>query len=549
MSDELKAKGNAAFQAKNFPEAIEHFSNAIKIDGKNHVLFSNRSACYASMNIYQKAFEDAVSCTEINPTWAKGYSRLGAALHGMRRYDEAIEAFQKGLKIDPNMAALQQGMEAAIKSKAAPTHPLAQLFTPQLFTILATSPSPKVKKLRDDQEFMGIVARLVQDHSLINNYMADPRMMELIQAVTRRPGQEDEEEEEKPAPPPKKPEPEPVKEMTPEELDFQNKKKQADEFKATGNAHYKKKEFAEALACYNKAHDMLPTYIPYMNNIAAVYLEKQEWETCIEWCDKAAEVGKDNRADFKDIGKALTRKGTCFHKQQKWDEAIAVYKSSMLEHRSADTLDKLKKCEEEKKKAAAAAYFSEEKCEEQRLAGNEHFKKQEYKEAIDLYSDAIKRNPGAHAVYSNRAAAYMKMGAYDDAEKDCKHCLKLEPTFAKAVIRLAQIYFFRKEYHKAMVEYQKGLEMCPESQECKDGLNRTMMKIQTESGAGGEDDGMRQQRAMADPEIQAILSDTYMQQVLREISENPKNFAHYSKSPDVMAKINKLIAAGIIKTA
>jgi len=549
MADALKAKGNAAFSAKNFPEAVEHFSAAIKLDSSNHVLFSNRSASYASMELWMQAFEDAKECTTLNPTWAKGYSRLGASLQGLRRYDEAIEAFKKGLTIDPNMAALQQGLAGAEKAKAAPTHPLAQVFTPQLFTIIATSNDKKLQTLREDQEFMGILARIMQDHSLINNYMGDPRMMTLLTAVTRQPGQKDEEEEPKPAPKKKEPEPEPVKELTPEELEQQELKKKADEFKAEGNGHYKKKEFDQALALYNKALEVLPTCIQYMNNIAAVYLEQKDYEKCIEMCDKAVEVGRENRADFKDIGKAMTRKGTCYHKQLNYDEAIRIYKLSLMEHRSADTLDKKNKCEAEKKKAEADAYFSEEKCEEARLAGNEKFKGQQYKEAIDFYNDAMKRNPKAHSVLSNRAAAYMKMGAYDEAEKDCKACLKIEPTFVKAVGRLAQIYFFTKQYHKAMVEYQRAMELDKDNAEYKTGLERTMIKIQTESGMGGEDDAQRQQRAMADPEIQAILGDTYMQQVLREISENPKNFAHYQKSPDVMAKINKLIAAGIIKTA
>ena len=142
------------------------------------------------------------------------------------------------------------------------------------------------------------------------------------------------------------------------------------------------------------------------------------------------------------------------------------------------THPQLRKCEKEKKQQEDQAYFSEEKCEEARLAGNEKFKAQQYKEAIDLYTDALKRNPKAHAVMSNRAAAYMKMGAYDEAEKDCKKCLDVEPTFVKAVVRLAHIYFFRKEFHKAMVEYQKGLDMDPTNEECKSGRARTVQKIQ-----------------------------------------------------------------------
>jgi stress-induced-phosphoprotein 1 len=46
------------------------------------VLYSNRSACYASLKDFQKALDDANKCVEIAPTWSKGYGRKGAALHG-----------------------------------------------------------------------------------------------------------------------------------------------------------------------------------------------------------------------------------------------------------------------------------------------------------------------------------------------------------------------------------------------------------------------------------------------------------------------------------
>ena len=45
MADEAKAKGNAAFSAKNYDEAIVHFTDAITLAPTNHVLYSNRSAC------------------------------------------------------------------------------------------------------------------------------------------------------------------------------------------------------------------------------------------------------------------------------------------------------------------------------------------------------------------------------------------------------------------------------------------------------------------------------------------------------------------------
>ena len=40
----LQAKGNAAFSAGAFEEAISFFTSAIELDPTNHVLYSNRSA-------------------------------------------------------------------------------------------------------------------------------------------------------------------------------------------------------------------------------------------------------------------------------------------------------------------------------------------------------------------------------------------------------------------------------------------------------------------------------------------------------------------------
>eukprot|EP01059_Diplonema_ambulator_P016246 TRINITY_DN2761_c0_g1_i1.p1 TRINITY_DN2761_c0_g1~~TRINITY_DN2761_c0_g1_i1.p1 ORF type:complete len:564 (+),score=223.65 TRINITY_DN2761_c0_g1_i1:58-1692(+) len=544
MSDEFKAKGNAEFQARNYKDAIMWFGKGIEVDPRNHVLFSNRSACHASLQDWVSAYEDAVKCVELKPDWAKGYARLGAALHGQKKYGDAIDAYNKGLGFEKDNVALLNGLKMAQLAKNP--HPLAQVFNTNLLLALAHSPAPELEELRQDKEFINILTSVINDHTLINNYLSDPRMTTLLKAVTRPADEAEDAPKSKPQP---KKAPEPPKELTPEELEKQEIHKKAEEMKELGTKHYKAREFDKAIECYGKAAEIEKDNIVYMNNIAAVYLEQKEYEKCLEQCDKAVEHGREVLADFKDIAKAITRKGTCYQKMGDYENAIKWFKTSLLEHRSADTLGKLNKCEAEKKKKEDDDYYSEEKSEAARLEGNEKFKNQQYKEAIDLYTDAIKRNPKAHAVYSNRAAALMKMGAYDDAEKDCKKCLELDPKFVKAVVRLGHIYFFRREYHKAMVEYQRGLQLDPTNEECKNGKERTMMKVQETSGSRDENDTERQQRAMADPEIQRILSNTYMQQVLREISENPQNLQHYLKSPDVMSNIEKLIAAGIIKTA
>ena len=101
-----------------------------------------------------------------------------------------------------------------------------------------------------------------------------------------------------------------------------------------------------------------------------------------------------------------------------------------------------------------------------------------------------------------------------------------------------------KEYHKALETYEKGMKLDAENKELRDGYAETMRLIQT-SG----DDQERQAHAMADPEIQAIMKDPSVMQVLRDMQENPASAQGALKDPAIAAKINKLIAAGIVKVA
>jgi len=54
----------------------------------------------------------------VNPTWAKGYARKGAALHGQRRYVEAIETYELGLKIEDS-PAIRKGLDEVKAAKGA----------------------------------------------------------------------------------------------------------------------------------------------------------------------------------------------------------------------------------------------------------------------------------------------------------------------------------------------------------------------------------------------------------------------------------------------
>ena len=111
----FKELGTKAFTSKDYPNAVEHFSDAIKESPSDHTLYSNRSACYFNMGNGQLALADADKCIEIKADWDKGHQRRAMALQNLGRFDDAIAAFEQGLKLNPDNAQIKQGLDQCRK--------------------------------------------------------------------------------------------------------------------------------------------------------------------------------------------------------------------------------------------------------------------------------------------------------------------------------------------------------------------------------------------------------------------------------------------------
>ncbi len=70
------------------------------------------SAAYLKLgNSKSKALKDAEKCVELEKQWAKGHSRLGAALHSLGRLEHALDAFREAIRLDPD----NDGNKKAVK--------------------------------------------------------------------------------------------------------------------------------------------------------------------------------------------------------------------------------------------------------------------------------------------------------------------------------------------------------------------------------------------------------------------------------------------------
>jgi hypothetical protein len=112
--DPWKHAGFDELKAGNFYAASGLFSQAIQNDATMeehlHIYYSARSGAYYCMQQYDEAMQDAEQCTKLRPSWAKGYSRKGAALFKLGRAHLAKEAYVETMRLDPTCMTLSDSM-------------------------------------------------------------------------------------------------------------------------------------------------------------------------------------------------------------------------------------------------------------------------------------------------------------------------------------------------------------------------------------------------------------------------------------------------------
>lgn len=315
--------------------------------------------------------------------------------------------------------------------------------------------------------------------------------------------------------------------------------------KEKGNEAYKKRDFAAAHRHYDEAISLDPTNIVFYNNKAAVYFEEGNYEKCLEICQTAVSVGRENQAEFQHIAKSLARAGNTYEKMGDLKQAHLYFNKSLSEHRDSAIVKKANDIDKKIKEAERLAYINPEIAEEEKKKGNEAFAKGDYPTAIKFYTESLKRNPDNAKVYSNRAASFHKLMEFNKAVKDSEECIRLEPNFVKGYLRKAAAHHGLKETSKARDAYSKALELDANCQEAKDGL--VSCRAMPAFSGNDADNEARAQQAMNDPEIQEIMSDPGMRIILKQMQDNPSAAGEHLKNPAIREKITKLMQSGILQ--
>ena len=585
-AEDAKTRGNECLNNKDFDTAIKWYTQAldfakhVKENNNRHVYYSNRSAAYLSKGFADSALKDAEACIHEKPDWPKGYGRKGAALHAQKKFAEAIAAYEAGLKVAENDASLKKGLEDVIADRdaakrgfggggfpfagagaaASEEEGIARLFADPS-VIEALKANPKTSAFMNDASFLQTLEVIKGNPGMMPQLMQmDKRLLVALGVVLgvdikdpeERKAEEErrkreEEEREK-----KRKEEEEVRRRaneSPEEKAKRERLERAKAHKEAGNAHYKKREFDLALAEYEKAITEDPSDMTFHLNRASVFLEKQDLEQCLAACDKAVEVGRANGAKYEQIAKAYERRGNAFVKVDKLEEALTEYKKAQLEFRTSDVDDRINKVERTLKQRAEKAFVNPELGKVAAERGNAKLAAGDFPGAVADLTEAVQRDPTNANYRVDRCTAFTKLMDWGRAKEDIDKAIELDPKLVRAYARRGKIETVTKQYHKALASYRKGLQLDPEDQDCNDGLRIVEKAIEQQSRKmdSDEDAKIRSQRAMEDPEIRSIMQDPVMAQVLRDLSSDPKAARKHLSNPDVAEKIEKLIAAGILK--
>lgn len=95
--------------------------------------------------------------------------------------------------------------------------------------------------------------------------------------------------------------------------------------------------------------------------------------------------------------------------------------------------------------------------------GNSAFKRRQWIKAIEFYSEAISLSDTNATYYCNRAAAYLELGRFKQAEADCDRALLLDRKNVKAYLRRGFAREVTLNYKEALQDFRHALALEPQN--------------------------------------------------------------------------------------
>jgi len=112
---------------------------------------------------------DCEKCLEMNPNFARAYSRKGLLLYLKKDYVKAMEAYERGLKLDPESKELKDGLNAVIEAFNK-----QQTSAPDEESIKRAMQDPEIQAIVSDPVMRQILDDMKNDPRAAAEHMKNP---------------------------------------------------------------------------------------------------------------------------------------------------------------------------------------------------------------------------------------------------------------------------------------------------------------------------------------------------------------------------------------
>ena len=182
MADEEREKGNEYFKEQKYPEAVKHYTEAIRRNPTDPKAYSNRAASYTKLGAMPEALKDAEKCIELDPSFVKGYTRKGAVQFFMKEHDKALETYQAGLKLDPNNQELLDGVRRCVDqiNKASRGDLTPEELKERQGKAMQ---DPEIQNILTDPVMRQVLIDLQESPKAAQDHMKNPMVMNKIQKL------------------------------------------------------------------------------------------------------------------------------------------------------------------------------------------------------------------------------------------------------------------------------------------------------------------------------------------------------------------------------
>lgn len=95
-------RGHVSILRGEYRKAIDAFTVAIEQGGPDSRTLCDRGSCYLQIRDWARGLKDLNDATAIDPGFAKPFRRRGGALFEQRRYQEALQNFNRSVELAPD---------------------------------------------------------------------------------------------------------------------------------------------------------------------------------------------------------------------------------------------------------------------------------------------------------------------------------------------------------------------------------------------------------------------------------------------------------------